>query len=358
MSRHEAFRSNLSDDDFKALSAAEAAERGAADLLLRFYEAYDNAAAVAAAYDKVSDVRVADSLHAAFERAVILEKGAARQLNSTWEQIFDHKTFAYNYLLEVLGKYDVLEQMQHRTTEAMSRIADGREGVESGDVLRYFVQKELIFSYEHTIGELLGAPLDSLNEAQHVFELLHKPLPPLSLAERSFITYEAVRVASPARYNAAKPIPAVQVYRQGLVYRVRVGNYPARQAVSAFRGMYPLGYAQSGTRWDYFAGGYADLAGAEKGLAEVKKRGFSGAVLAMWNNGVYTFLGTGAFNVEIDAKELSTDALSAAKASGRDLTRVGDRFVLGRFDNGLDAERAAAAIRTADPSLTVTTVSD
>lgn len=373
LAEHEAFATNLSQADLVALREAAKAERGAADLLLRFYEAYDDASAVVAAYRATSDVRVADSLHTAFERAVILEKGAAEQLAGLWEQIFDNKTYAYNYLLEVLGRYDTLEQMQQLTMQAASNIADGREGSESVQVLRYLAQKELIFSYEETMARLLtaDAALDSLGGAKHVFGLLKRPLPQLSLPKRTFITFEPIKTASPARYSTVKPIPAVEVFRQGLVYRVRLGNYSAKQAVSVFRGVYPLGYAQSGTRWDYYAGAYAGLDEAVAAVAAMKKRGFADAAVAAWNDGVLVLLGTGDFVVEIvragspasdadgsvssngSVPELSDAVRTAVAATGKDLVLSGDRFVLGRFESGLDAERAAVAIRAANPALHV-----
>ncbi len=355
---HGIFRARLSKDDYAALTAAQNAERRAADLLLRFYENYDAAADVAEAYAKTSSATEADSLYSAFTAATSAMGDTSRELGGLWESIFDNKSYAYNYILETNGQRQVLQRMESAGLAARDEIAGRRYGEESEAVLRYLVMKGLMFDYERTLAGILeaDAALDSLGRAEHVFGLLKRSLPRLELEERSFIDYRPITVHSPSRYNANNPIPEVTIYRNGIVYRVRLGLYPARQAVSIFRGVYPLGYARASEKWAYYAGAYATLAEAEKALADMKKRGFGSAVLALWNDGAMVVLGTGTFRIEVAGGELSDSVRAAINAAGKDLTRAGDRYIIGPFGSGIEAERVAVSIRAADPEANVRTV--
>jgi hypothetical protein len=286
--RNEAFASQLAPEDLAALYKAHGDERRVTDLLIEFYKSYDAAAGIVTAYGKVSGAAAADSLHTRFEAVKDSSRMHAEALAQLWERVFDNKTFAYNYLLDVGGRRALLSQMEAAGTAAGEAIARRRESEESEHVLEYLEQKSLMFTYEHTMAEVLGArgAADSLRDAQTLFDLLKRPLPKLELEERNFIEYQPIKIFSPARYNAANPIPQVEEYSKGAVYRVRLGSYSARQSVGVFRGVWPLGYKQNGKMWEYYAGGYDNLAEGEKALTDMKRRGFTKAVLVVWSDGV------------------------------------------------------------------------
>ncbi len=357
--RHGAFVSRLATEDLQALREAHDAERRVADRLLRFYENYDAAAGIVEAYDKAGSAAAADSLQKQFGATKKEADALAQELAMLWERIFDNKTFAYNYFLEVEGYRGVVSDMEQASRDAVDEIARRRDTEESGHVLEYLEQKTLMFVYERTLAELLGADdaADSLARAKAVFDMLKRPLPRLVLKERSFIEYQPVKIFSPARYNSNNPIPQVAEYATGLVYRVRLGSYTAKQAVSIFKGVWPLGWKQSGKMWDYYAGGYADLAAAEKALADMKKRGFSKAVLAVWNDGKMTVLGAGRFRVVIGGVELPDEVRKELGTA--EVVRQGDgSFAAGPFTNGMDAERVAVAVRKAAPEMEVKVIND
>ena len=355
--RHRLFVSQLGAEDLAALYSAQDAERRAADLLLGFYESYDAAAGIVMAYGKAGGMAAADSLQARFTETRKLASERARELETVWEKIFDNKTFAYNYILEACGEREELRRMESAGRDTGDEIARRRDGEESEQVLEYLEQKALLLNYERTLARLLGAlsAVDSLAGASRVFEMLKRPLPALELVERSFIDYQPIKIYSPSRYNSANPVPQVTEYRNGIVYRVRLGRWSARQVVSVFKGVFPLGFRREGALWDYYAGGYEDFAASEKALADMKKRGFAKAVLVVWNDGVATVLGAGQFRVEIGGGGLSEGVRAAIKGDV-DITRLGEKYVVGTFDSGVDAERVAAALRAADPELDVRVV--
>lgn len=53
----------------------------------------------------------------------------------------------------------------------------------------------------------------------------------------------------------------MEVYRQGTVYRIQLGAFTQKQAVSLFKGVYPLCYEKSEDgKFRYFAGAFRDAA--------------------------------------------------------------------------------------------------
>lgn len=359
LTANESVRGRLTDGDYRALVAAGEAERTAAALLARYYENYDTAAALAAEYEKATDAATADSIWVRHDALTAVGEDIADSLGATWERIFDNKTFAYNYLLDVGNHRDVLLRMEQAGREAHDEFARRSEDVQQEGVLKYLTFKSLVFRYEKTLAELFGmtGAADSLRAAEETFVVLKgRALPSVELRERIFIIYEPIAVHSPARYNAANPIPEVEVHRRGTIFRVRLNTYTARQAVAVFKGLYPLGYVREGDRWTYYAGGYAEPEEAEKALADVKKRGFAKAVLVVWDDGEAVALTDGAFMVEIAAAGALSEAVRGViTATGMDLVRSAAGFSVGTFDSGLGAARVAAAIRRADPSLSVRT---
>ena len=116
-------------------------------------------------------------------------------------------------------------------------------------------------------------------------------------------------------------------------------------------------------RYRYFAGGFATKAEAVDAQELLRAKGFRRPELVVWYDGEYTNLTRtpeaemAAFRVEISSEQNLSDTVKQAiaqAAPGCDLSRVGaDLFVVGQFDNKAVADQAAAAIRAADPQLSV-----
>ena len=116
-------------------------------------------------------------------------------------------------------------------------------------------------------------------------------------------------------------------------------------------------------RYRYFAGGFATKAEAVDAQELLRAKGFRRPELVVWYDGEYTNLTRtpeaemAAFRVEISSEQNLSDTVKQAiaqAAPGCDLSRVGaDLFVVGQFDNKAVADQAVAAIRAADPQLSV-----
>ena len=155
-----------------------------------------------------------------------------------------------------------------------------------------------------------------------------------------------------------------QVYEHGTIYRILLGTFNTKRAVSTFRGAYPLSYlVGEDKKWCYYAGGFATREEAEAAQKLLKSKGFVRPEIVVWTDGAYRNLSRDpeaqqiAYRVEITGTEALPDVVKTViteAAEGCELSRVGQQlFVVGMFDDKAVADRVAAAIIQADPSLEI-----
>ena len=222
-----------------------------------------------------------------------------------------------------------------------------------------------VTDYEREIARMLGLGLasDSLKQVAVRLQTIDFRLPKPEITERYFLDYEPVQFVA-GRYTYKKPIPDCPVYEHGVIYRILLGEYKYKQNISIFRNASPLYVLKTDAgRYCYFAGGFATKAEAVDAQEVLRAKGFRRPELVVWYDGEYTNLTRtpeaemAAFRVEISSEQNLSDTVKQAiaqAAPGCDLSRVGaDLFVVGQFDNKAVADQAAAAIRAADPQLSV-----
>ena len=221
----------------------------------------------------------------------------------------------------------------------------------------------MLVGYEAAVADLLtlDAARDSLQGVASVLEGMDFQLPRLAIRERYFLDFDSVAFSSTPKYSTQHPIPECKVYANGTIYRILLGTFNTKRAVSTFRGAYPLFYLiNEDNKWCYYTGGFATLAEAEEAQARLKKHGFIRPEIVVWTDGVARNLSrdpeavTQAFRVEITGAEALSDAVKEAISSlaeGCELSRVGQLFIVGSFHDRAVADRLAEAIRQADPSL-------
>ena len=205
---------------------------------------------------------------------------------------------------------------------------------------------------------------DSLRGVTAQLEGIDFRLPRIDVAERYFLDYDSVSFSSTPKYSYQHPIPECKVYEHGTIYRILLGTFNTKRAVSTFRGAYPLSYLVNDDRkWCYYAGGFATREEAEAAQKLLKARGFVRPEIVVWTDGEYRNLSKDpeaqhiAYRVEIVSSEALSDAVKAAitdTAEGCELSRVGQQlFVVGTFDDKAVADRVAAAVTQTDPALEI-----
>lgn len=355
------FRLKLSPEDYKALCAAQQKEEKIAGYIDTFVRNHNTAKSIETAYLATDTAVVADSLYARLQVVNRQNSAIADSISDNWSYVFDNKTYAYNYLLDRSNKMSELEDFGRKANEALTEENELKNSGVIPALANYMTQKQLIFDYEKSFASFLRIQpaVDSLTKAEKASADLR--LRKVDPEERLFIDYDSIVIKSPAAYNASKPIPGLTVYPKGIIYRVWVGSYPRLQAVSIFRGVYPLGLVKEGGRFIYYAGSYRTLAETETAIERLKKAGFRNPQAAVWNYGEYMLLKDSApdsgvqYRVVIENASLSPEVRSAiaAAAPGKEVVKVNNSFFIGAFASPMEAARASEAIRNAGKKISV-----
>ena len=187
-------------------------------------------------------------------------------LSDAWNYIFDNKSYAYGYLMDKLGRDEILSREEERLSEAARQLSELRGETASDAVTDYFLRKKVLVGYETSVADMLGltSARDSLRGVTAQLEGIDFRLPRIDVAERYFLDYDSVSFSSTPKYSYQHPIPECKVYEHGTIYRILLGTFNTKRAVSTFRGAYPLSYLVNDDRkWCYYAGGFATREEAE-----------------------------------------------------------------------------------------------
>ena len=360
------FREQLPAEDYAALRNAQQMEMRAVDYVNRYFANYGTLSELAEAYAAVQTEAEAMEIYERYKALQGLNNVLADSLAGTWNYIFDNKSYAYGYLLDKMGKEDILAREEEALSEAARQLTTLQGETASDAVADYFLRKRVVVNYEASVAGVLAldAARDSLKGVAAQLEAIDYRLPRVDVAERYFLDYDSVAFSSAPKYSYQHPIPECRVYANGTIYRILLGTYNTKRAAATFRGAYPLFYlVNDAGKWCYYTGGFATLAEAEAAQALLKKHGFVRPEIVVWTDGAYRNL-----SLDPEAQKLlyrveitGTDALSddvkrviTATAEGYELSRVGQQlFIVGSFDDKAVADRLADAIRQTDPALEI-----
>ena len=359
------FAEQLPAADYAALRRSQELEMPAVDFLTPYFANYETLKQLAEMYAAVQTETEAQELYDRYKTLQGVNRRLADSLAATWNYIFDNKNYAYGYLLDKLGQEDILTRGEEALSAARQQLAALRGETASDAVADYFLRKRVLVDCERSVAEVLslGEAADSLGGVARQLAGEEFRLPKIEVAERYFLQYDSVIFTKTPKYSNQNPIPECKVYEHGTIYRILLGTFNTKRAVSTFRGAYPLSYlVNDEDKWCYYTGGFATREEADSVQVVLKKHGFLRPEVVVWNDGVYRNLDREdetpvAYRVEISGADDLPDAVRqviAEQAGGRELSRVGQQlFIIGTFDDRAVAEQLVQAIGQADPSLEI-----
>ncbi|MBE6207428.1 MAG: SPOR domain-containing protein [Rikenellaceae bacterium] len=360
------FSRYLAMPDYEALMRAQRREIQAVDYVNRFMANYYELTEMASSYAAVATELEATELQERFTTLDHVNTALADSLQTAWNYIYDNKSYAYDYLMEALGKETQLDRQSERYATAAREIVQLEGETASNAVVDYFVRKKALVEYETAVAEELGLQeaVDSLRGVTGQLATIDFKLPPVAIKQRYFLQYDSIEFVSKPRYTASNPIPECKIYEHGTIYRVLLGTFSAKRPVSIFRGTVPLSYVETDEgKWRYFAGGFATEEEAEEARKLLKKRGFTKPQVVVWVDGAYRNLDedqpsatAGGYRIEIHGVSALPEAVREVLSTteGVELSRVGAAlFVVGTFADKMEVDRVAEAMRAADTALDV-----
>lgn len=364
-----AFRQLLASPDYMALMRAQRGEMVAVDLVNRYLGNYLTLGELDSLYRVAATEQEALDIESRFREVSSRNDSLAEVLSERWNYIYDNKSYAYDYMMEAMRKEEQLDLQTERYSDAAREVAALSGETASDELVDYFLRKRALVEYERAVAQTLGlqAAADSLAGVEHQLSTIDFKLQPIQLEERLFLQYDTIRFSSRPHYTAQNPIPETTVYQRGTIYRLTVGTFSTRRPVSTFRGTYPVSYLRTeDNRWRYFIGGFPTMEAAEEGRLLLKKRGFLKPQIVVWIDGQYRNLADeplpasiGGYRIEIVGVESLPEAVRetlSQVAEGAQLSRAGERFLVGHFDDKAVADQVAAALRSAEPALDVRVV--
>lgn len=360
------FREQLPEADYAALRRAQGLEMDAVDYVNRYFANYGTIRELAEAYAVVQAEAEAVEIYDKYNTLQGFNRVLADSLAEAWNYIFDNKSYAYGYLMDKLGQEAILAREEERLSEAARELSGLRGEVASETVADYFLRKKVLVGYETAVADLLGLTTarDSLRGVAAQLEAIDFRQPRVEVAERYFLDYDSISFSATPKYSYQHPIPECKVYEHGTIYRILLGTFNTKRAVSTFRGAYPLCYlVDDDKKWCYYAGGFATREDAEAAQKLLKSKGFVRPEVVVWTDGEYRNLSRepeaqqAAYRIEITGAEALSDEVKqviADTAEGCELARVGQQlFVVGTFDDKAVADRVAAGVVQTDPSLEI-----
>ena len=274
-----------------------------------------------------------------------------------WNEVFDNKSYTYNYLLDKLGNTSLRDSFNLRLNDIAARVIDS--DVPSAAVLNYALQRRALTEYELAIARSLGLDnaADSLAAqlAADDYQTLVALSPIGRIAERVFLNYEEITTHSSSPYNSRNPIPECEIYPKGTIYRILIGTFSSEQSPTIFRGAAPLYVQPIMGKYRYFLGGFASDSTAFAAAEQCRKIGFRKPEVVVWVDGQYFNLSEEAdneeesrrFRIVIDSEEpLSEELVRLIKEStnNADIVKMGNSYSIDNIEGNLNALRIKEGI--------------
>ena len=357
----------LSPSDYAALRRAQRYENCATQLLDAFEKCHHSLETLRSEYIATTKESAADSLMRLFLNRSAECNSIADSLASTWSYVFDNKTYVYDLLFDKEGRHDMLQRAEAKLF-AMRQNIDRERGAYMSDALvDYAFQKQCVVDYELDVAAVLGlqAASDSLTRVRKGLESVRYDFKSIEIKRRYFLNYTPLSFSTKYIYTSKNPLPKCEIYENGEMYRIKLGEFAERQPLSKFRGLEPVSYLRSEDgKWIYYGGGYPTVEALEKHLQTVKRLGFRSADVAAWIDGTYADsraeieeLKSKSYTIEItgtDALPENVRRVIAQMSEGNELSRVGkNTYLVTGFRSREAAELVVRGIASADSSLNV-----
>lgn len=358
------FAESLSVADYKTLHNAQLHEKKVVECIREYLRHYDKMVSIQLEYERVDTEGEAEVLVQQLDSVRNAANAVDDMLYKSWHAVYDNKIYAYNLLLEKVGKLDVIAAAESSLSNAARLSEQDADTYESYALSDYYFRKSGMLDYELKVATALGLAKakDSLNRVKKELQPQGYCLPKVNIVRRSFIEYEPLKVIKPIIYNAKNPIPQTKIYEFGTIYRIRLGIFTNRPNLTALRGITPLSYtdAYHNGKYAYFVGGFKTEEEAVEGVQYLRKIGFRDPMIVMWVDGEYISnieewkSKRGGYNIEITEVSALSDAVKthiSLRNENCRFSRVGTTFIVGPFVSKADAELVASEIVAMDSSI-------
>ncbi|MFR9649697.1 MAG: hypothetical protein SNJ33_04445 [Rikenellaceae bacterium] len=212
----------------------------------------------------------------------------ASKIAKDWSYIYDNKSYSYNLMLELNSKESAIKEVSALRDSTLRESAKWSVEPIIAPLKSYTLQKRELLAVEMTTSRAMDMEVvaDSVRMVYESFSMMGRDYPTVELTPRTFIDYKDAEIAKKQIYTASNPIPQTKIYGDGVIYRIRVGNFSKKQQPAIFRLSTEVSYiAEDNRTFTYYIGGYATYAEAEAAQSMLKAAGFRRPEVVVWSDG-------------------------------------------------------------------------
>ena len=173
------FREQLPQADYQALLSAQRRERTAFDLAAACAANYEAIEELKISYDTITAETPAAVLYERYRTLQSLNRSLCDSLQRVWGAVYDNKNYAYAYVLDRLGRDDLLAKTEEQLAGVRQQMASERGRYYADELTDYLLQKRALVDVETELAGALGltAARDSLARAAAGLRIVDYRLP-------------------------------------------------------------------------------------------------------------------------------------------------------------------------------------
>lgn len=367
---NECFKRDLSAADYAELQKAQREESEMLTYADEYLKTYNRLVEVADGYAKADRASVATPLYEEYETLSAKLKELDADMHKMWNHILDTKYFAMSYILEKAHRYDILDRAS-ANYQAMQQTCAERDGQYSSDALmRYAIGRNTLLSYEIEFARdmRLKPAQDSLRHVKERYVQPYYSNKTIMVEYREFMDYAPIKIGRTNFYDDSNPLPELQIFEKGTIYRILLGKFRTKQTMTLFKGVQPMSiYRDSDGMYCYYAGGYANESEARDAQQFLKDKGFKNPELYCWEDGQMRLVAAKAktqesvasnvrYMVVIKATSLDSNIrqIINREAPGKIVSRSGGNYAVGMFTERGEADSLLTSLSDAYPTLEMT----
>lgn len=367
---NECFKRDLSAADYAELQKAQREESEMLTYADEYLKRYNRLVEVADGYAKADRASVATPLYEEYETLSAKLKELDADMHKMWNHILDTKYFAMSYILEKAHRYDILDRAS-ANYQTMQQTCAERDGQYSSDALmRYAIGRNTLLSYEIEFARdmRLKPAQDSLRHVKERYVQPYYSNKTIMVEYREFMDYAPIKIGRTNFYDDSNPLPELQIFEKGTIYRILLGKFRTKQTMTLFKGVQPMSiYRDSDGMYCYYAGGYANESEARDAQQFLKDKGFKNPELYCWEDGQMQLITAKAktqesvasnvrYMVVIKATSLDSNIrqIINREAPGKIVSRSGGNYAVGMFTERGEADSLLTSLSDAYPTLEMT----
>lgn len=354
------FTNSLIAADLEELRTVQQEEAEVERLSAEYIAQYELIRDLDSKYEIASSQSEADSLYGYFEPMAHVLDSLNTLISRKWNHVIDTKYYAYGYIAEKRRNTELLNKLDKEFTSMLQMCATNDDMYSSNGLMRYAIGRPAILDFEIGMATVLNLSeaQDSLQSVRNTLVVPEYQQPVVEIPERRiFIDYNDITFGRTNYYNTTNPVPDIEIYERGMVYRILLGSFKSRQPMTLFKGVQPL-YIQKDDDGlnHYYAGGFATLEEAEEAQQQLRKKGFKSPEICCWLDGVMTNLTKDSVVTDEDAEATPatirymlriaegdmSDALQqyiGEQYPDKMISLTNDGYIVGAFDNHDEATR-------------------